>query len=165
MVEPTVEPTVPPPEPAPRRRRRFSRVLLAILVVFVALAVGAGFMARSARQDRTGAVKAHDEASSRLDAQQVASDAAQAQLDQTRRSDGAINGSLATPIATAQHAADLADQAMAVYRDIQRFAESGAPSGFNDAVTRANALVKEYNDTVDQLGKELDAASNPAVPT
>jgi len=160
-----VEPLVAPVEPARRRRRRFSRLLLVLVVVCVALAVGAGFMARSARHDRTLAVKARDEASSQLDAQQVASDAAQGQLDQTRRSDGAISGSLATPMATAHHAVDLADQAMAVYRDIQRFAESGSPAGYNDAVTRANALVKEYNDAVDQLGRELEAASNPAVPT
>ena len=160
-----VDPIVTPPEPARGRRRRFSRLLLVVLVVCVALAVGAGFMARSARHDRAVAVKARDQASSRLDAQKVASGAAQAQLDQTRRSDGAISGSLATPMATAQHAVDLADQAIAVYRDIQRYAESEAPSGFNDAVARANTLIKQYNDSIDQLGKDLEAASNPAVPT
>jgi len=158
------EPIVTPPQPTVRRRRRFSRGLLILLVVCLAGAVSAGVMARSARHDQTIAIKTRDEASSRRDAQQVASDAAQGQLDDTRRSDLAISGSLTTPMATAQHAVDLANQTMAVYRDIQRYAESLVPSGFNDAVNRANALIKDYNDTLDQLGKELDAASNPAVP-
>ena len=172
MVDPGVNPapaTGPDPDstatPEPvARRRRFSRLLLGLLVLCVLLAAGAGVLVRSARQDRREARADQASTSSRLDAQQVATDGAQSQLDRSRQDATTAIGALATPLVTAQRAADLANQGMAAYRDMQSAAESGSASAYNEALRRANDLVKQYNDAIQQFSDQMNQAGNPATP-
>ncbi len=156
-------PAVPGPTPA-IRSRRFSRVLVALVVVAMVLAAGAGLLARSTRTDRRRAIADRSATSDRLDAQQSTTDAAQTQLDQTRHDAATAKSDAVTPLTTAQRAVDLANQGMVAYRDMQRSAESGSASVYNAALRRANDLVKQYNEVIQQFVDQTGGAGNPATP-
>ena len=75
MDEPVVEPVTP------RRRRRFSRVLLAAVVVSMALLGAAVVHENAARHDRRVAVALHSRAESRLADEQKDAKAAESRLE------------------------------------------------------------------------------------